>query len=261
VLGPEDYTNGIESVRYQMAGDMIFRLWGRAAQMPIKRQRLLSGIAPRNVEQECAMDALSSDEISVVALTGSAGSGKTLLGLAAGLHLYERNRFEQVMVARPTVPMGNDLGYLPGEIEDKMRPWMQPIFDNLEVIVKTPFEKKDDTHVSKYRSMDYLIESGIVHIEPLTYIRGRSLPKKFLIVDEAQNLRPLDVKTILTRAGEGTKVVLTGDMHQIDTPYLDTYSNGLAYLIGNFIHEENFCYLNLRKSARSPLAERAALLL
>ncbi len=138
---------------------------------------------------------------------------------------------------------------------------MQPIFDNLDVIVKTPFERKDDTNVSKYRSLDYLIESGIVHIEPLMYIRGRSLPGKFLIIDEAQNLRPLDVKTILTRAGEGTKVVLTGDLHQIDTPYLDTYSNGLAYLISKFINERFFCYLNLRKSARSALAERSAELL
>jgi PhoH-like ATPase len=261
VLSAEDYANGIESVGYQCTGDRIFRLWGQDTQMPIKRQRALSGIAPRNIEQECAMDALSSDEISVVALTGRAGSGKTLLALTAGLHLYEKKRYEQVMVARPTVPMGNDLGYLPGEIEDKLRPWMQPIFDNLDVIVKTPFERKDDTNVSKYRSLDYLIESGIVHIEPLMYIRGRSLPGKFLIIDEAQNLRPLDVKTILTRAGEGTKVVLTGDLHQIDTPYLDTYSNGLAYLISKFINEPFFCYLNLRKSARSALAERSAELL
>ncbi len=261
ILGSHDYTNGIESVRYQLSGDRVFRLWGKDTQMLIKRQRGLSGIVPRNVEQECAMDALSSDEVSVVALTGKAGSGKTLLALAAGLHLYEKGRFEQVMVTRPTVPMGYDLGYLPGEIADKMRPWMQPIFDNLDVIVKTPFERKDETTVSKYRSLDYLIESGIVYIEPLTYIRGRSLPRKFLLVDEAQNLRPLDIKTILTRAGEGTKVVLTGDLRQIDTPYLDTYSNGLAYLISRFINEEFFCYLNLKKSARSALAERSAELL
>jgi len=261
VLDSTDYANGIESIRYQLSGDMIYRLWGRDTQMPIKRQRSLSGIAPRNMEQECAMDALSSDEISVVALTGRAGSGKTLLALAAGLHLYEKSRHDQVMVTRPTVPMGNDLGYLPGEVEDKLRPWMQPIFDNLDAIIKTPCERKDDRYVSKYRSLDYLVDSGVIHIEPLTYIRGRSLPKKFLIVDEAQNLRPLDVKTILTRAGEGTKVVLTGDLHQIDTPYLDTYSNGLAYLISRFINEEFFCYLNLRKSARSALAERAAELL
>lgn len=261
ILDSTDYTNGIESIRYQLSGDRIFRLWGRETQMPIKRQRALSGVTPRNIEQECAMDSLSSDQISVVALTGQAGSGKTLLALAAGLHLYERGRHDQVMVTRPTVPMGNDLGYLPGEIEDKLRPWMQPIFDNLDVIVKTPVERKDDTNVSKYRSLDYLIESEVVHVEPLTYIRGRSLPKKFLIVDEAQNLRPLDVKTILTRAGEGTKVVLTGDLHQIDTPYLDTYSNGLAYLISRFINEDFFCYLNLRKSARSALAERSAELL
>jgi PhoH-like ATPase len=261
VLASQDYANGIESIRYQMSGDRIFRLWGCNKQMPIKRQRALAGISPRNTEQECAIDALSADGVSVVALTGQAGSGKTLLALAAGLHLFEKRRYEQIMVSRPVVPMGNDLGFLPGEIEDKMKPWMQPIFDNLEVIVKTPSERKDDTNVSKYRSLDYLIESDIVHVEPLTYIRGRSLPNKYLIVDEAQNLRPLDIKTILTRAGEGTKVVITGDLDQIDTPYLDAYSNGLAYLISRFINEEFFCYLNLRKSARSVLAERAAELL
>ncbi|MFZ5906463.1 MAG: PhoH family protein [Nitrospirota bacterium] len=261
LLDTDNYTNGIQSVRYQLWGDRIFRVWGHDKQMPIKRQRSLAGISPRNREQECAIDALLADDISVVGLTGQAGSGKTLLALAAGIHLYEKRRHEQIMVSRPVVPMGNDLGFLPGEIEDKMRPWMQPIFDNLEVIIKTPSERKDDTNVSKYRSLDYLIDSDIVHIEPLTYIRGRSLPNKFLIVDEAQNLRPLDIKTILTRAGEGTKVVITGDLDQIDTPYLDAYSNGLAYLISRFINEEFFCYLNLRKSARSALAERSAELL
>jgi PhoH-like ATPase len=240
---------------------MIFRLWGKDTMMPIKRQRTISGIYPRNTEQECAVDALSADEISVVALTGQAGSGKTLLALAAGLHLFEKNRHEQVMVARPVVPMGNDLGYLPGEISDKLRPWMQPIYDNLDVIVGTPKERKDNTNASKYRSAEYLVESEIIHIEPLTYIRGRSLPRKFLVIDEAQNLRPLDVKTILTRAGEGTKVILTGDLEQIDTPYLDAQSNGLAHLISRFIDEEFFCYLNLRKSARSALAEKSAELL
>lgn len=261
VLNGSDYTNGIESIRYQMPGERIFRLWGRDKQTPIRRQRAIFGISPRNVEQECAIDALVSEEAGVVALTGQAGSGKTLLALSVGLYLYEKGRYDQVMVTRPIVPVGNDLGYLPGELEDKLRPWMQPIFDNLEVIVGTPFESKDSKVASRYRSSSYLMESGIVQIEPITYIRGRSLPRRFLIVDEAQNLRPLDVKTILTRAGEGTKVVFTGDLDQIDTPYLDAQSNGLSYLISRFINEEYFCYLHLARSARSVLAERAAVLL
>ena len=249
------------SVRYQSSGDRVFRLWGKENQMPIKRQRAVSGIAPKNRDQECAIDALTSEEVQVVALAGRAGTGKTLLSLAAGLHEKEKGRYEQVLVARPVVPMGQDLGFLPGDVEEKLRPWMQPIFDNLDVIVGTPQEKKDDKHVSRYRSSNYLVESDAVHIEPLTYIRGRSLPRRFMIIDEAQNLRPLDVKTILTRAGEGTKVVFTGDLDQIDTPYLDSFSNGLAFLISRFINEEFFCYLNLAKSARSALAERAGELL
>jgi PhoH-like ATPase len=261
VLNGSDYTNGIESIRYQMPCDRIFRLWGVDHQAPIKRQRAVSGISPRNIEQECAIDALTSEEACVVALTGQAGSGKTLLALSAGLHLYEKGRHEQIIVTRPIVPVGNDLGYLPGELEDKLRPWMQPIFDNLEVIVGTPVESKDNKAASKYRSSSYLLESAIVHVEPITYIRGRSLPRRFLIVDEAQNLRPLDVKTILTRAGEGTKVVFTGDLDQIDTPYLDAQSNGLSHLISRFINEQYFCYLHLARGARSVLAERAAVLL
>jgi len=164
------------------------------------------------------------------------------------------------MVARPIVPMGQDLGFLPGDIKEKLYPWMQPIYDNLDVIVGTPTEQTEEKD-SHYRSSEYLIETGVVHIEPLTYIRGRSLPRRYLIIDEAQNLRPLDVKTIITRCGEGTKVIFTGDLEQIDSPFLDAASNGLSYLITKFINEENFCYLNLKKGARSALAERAAELL
>ncbi len=147
-----------------------------------------------------------------------------------------------------------------GDLKEKLHPWMQPIYDNLDVIVGTSDEKIDNKDTD-YRSSDYLIESDIIHIEPLTYIRGRSLPRRFLIIDEAQNLRPLDVKTIITRCGEGTKVVFTGDLEQIDSPFLDAASNGLAYLINRFIQEENFCYLNMKQSARSALAEQAAELL
>jgi len=264
VLGDNDYTNGILSVRYKHSMEDIHRIHGEDKRSRVKRGKSLENIIPKNIEQECAIDALVNPDIEVVALTGSAGTGKTVLALAAGIHQTTKKSplYEQVLVARPVVPMGNDLGYLPGDIDEKLAPWMQPIFDNLEVIVNTPTGQfKDNTAISKYKNYQYLIESGILHIEALTYIRGRSLPKRYFIIDEAQNLRPLDVKTIITRCGEGTKIVFTGDLHQIDTPYLDAMSNGLAYLIGRFINEENFCYLNLKESVRSRLAEQGARLL
>jgi len=258
------------SVRYRSTPSGLERIVGKGEWGDLEEKDDPMGIAARNPEQQCALDALSSRSVDVVALTGRAGTGKTLLALASGIELCTRMRakaegsgagYEQVMVARPIVPMGNDLGYLPGEVGEKLLPWMQPIYDNLDVIVGTPGEGKDSNPAFKYRSADYLIESGVVHIEPLTYIRGRSLPRRYLIIDEAQNLRPLDVKTIITRCGEGTKVVFTGDLDQIDQPYLDATSNGLSYLISRFINEVNFCYLNLSISARSPLAEQGAELL
>ncbi len=264
---PEDIT----SARYLKTGDQIFRVYGKDKMEMIRRQRSIMSIAPKNIEQECAIDALLSHQIDVVALTGRAGTGKTLLALAAGLHLCTKSmhdkapseyahKFEQVVVGRPIVPLGNDLGFLPGDLKEKLLPWMQPIYDNLDVIVGTSDEHVEEKE-NDYKSSDYLIESDLVHIEPLTYIRGRSLPRRYLIIDEAQNLRPLDVKTIITRCGEGTKAIFTGDLEQIDSPFLDAASNGLAYLINNFIQEENFCYLNLKTSARSALAEQAAQLL
>lgn len=268
--GAEDPESNIQSVRYLQSSDKIYRLYGDDNMELIRRQRAVMGIIPKNVEQECAIDALLSDNIDVVALTGRAGTGKTLLTLAAGIYLCTKatprshaehgKKYEQVVVGRPIVPLGNDIGFLPGDIQEKLQPWMQPVYDNLDVIISTPGERGDEKDVY-YKSSDYLIESDIVHIEPLTYIRGRSLPRRFLIIDEAQNLRPLDVKTIITRCGEGTKVVFTGDLEQIDSPFLDAASNGLAYLINRFIQEKNFCYLNLKRGARSSLAERAAELL
>lgn len=270
VLTDETASNDIRSVKYIKTDDKIFRAYGENSMEMIRRQRSIMNVSPKNIEQECAIDALLAQQVDVVALTGRAGTGKTLLAVAAGLHFCTKTspkgssdqarRYDQVVVARPIVPLGNDIGYLPGDISEKLLPWMQPIYDNLDVIVGTSDEQVEDKDTT-YRSTDYLIESDIVHIEPLTYIRGRSLPKRFLIIDEAQNLRPLDVKTIITRCGEGTKVVFTGDLEQIDSPFLDAASNGLAYLINRFIQEENFCYLNLKKSARSALAEQAAELL
>jgi PhoH-like ATPase len=270
IMDDDTEINGIKSVKYLKSGDKIFRAYGEDKMELIKRQRSVMSVSPKNMEQECAIDALLATNINLVALTGRAGTGKTLLALASGLYFCTKTppkvssdfsrKYEQVMVARPIVPLGNDLGFLPGDINEKLHPWMQPIYDNLDVIVGTTDEHVEDKDTN-YRSSDYLVESEIVHIEPLTYIRGRSLPKRFLIIDEAQNLRPLDVKTIITRCGEGTKVIFTGDLEQIDSPFLDAASNGLAYLINRFIQEENFCYLNLKQSARSALAEQAAELL
>src|SRR5208337_3809326 len=189
------------------------------------------------------------------------------LALAAGLHqtsqiVKKTSFYEQVIVSRPIVPMGKDIGYLPGDLEEKLTPWMQPIFDNLEVILNTPKGLiKDNANISKIKSYQYLMDAGLLQVEPLTYIRGRSLPKRYFVIDEAQNLRPLDVKTIVTRCGEGTKIIFTGDLDQIDTPYLDKMSNGLSYLISRLINEENFCFLNLKSSVRSKLAEQGAQLL
>jgi PhoH-like ATPase len=269
----EDAPCDVRSVTYRRDGDQLLRLRGGREPEVVRRRRSVLGISAKNVEQECALDALVTPDIDVVALTGKAGTGKTLLALAAGIDQTtefraartpgDRAGYEQVMVARPIVPLGQDLGFLPGQVEEKLGPWMQPVHDNLDVIVATPRDQRKDARgtAARYKSSDYLIESGIVKIEPLTYIRGRSLPRRFLIVDEAQNLRPLDVKTIITRCGEGTKIVLTGDLDQIDQPYLDATSNGLSYLISRFIEQENFCYLQLAASARSALAEQAAVLL
>ena len=263
VLEETDYTNGINSVRYMKSGGEMYRLIGQDGQCRVKSSKCIEGIRPRNSEQEAAIDALTNPEIEIIALTGPAGTGKTLLALAAGIHQTTKRHplYEQVIVARPVVPMGNDLGYLPGDIDEKLAPWMQPIFDNLEVITNNPKGQEKDNSNPKYSSFKYLIDAGILHTEALTYIRGRSLPKRYFIVDEAQNLRPLDIKTIITRCGEGTKMVFAGDLHQIDTPYLDSMSNGLAYLISRFINEENFSYLNLKESVRSRLAEQGGRLL
>jgi PhoH-like ATPase len=264
----------VRSVVYRREGDQLVRLRGGHEPELVRRQRSLLGISAKNLWQECALDALMTHDIDVVALTGKAGTGKTLLALVAGIDQCTEFRprgqnehlgYKQVMVARPVAPLpGQDLGFLPGQVEEKLAPWMQPIFDNLDAIVATPNDQKKgvrNTAEARYKSSAYLIESGMVKVEPLTYIRGRSLPKRFLIIDEAQNLRPLDVKTIVTRCGEGTKIVLTGDLEQIDQPYLDATSNGLSHLIGRFIDQTNFCYLQLNGSVRSPLAEQAASLL
>ncbi len=215
------------------------------------------GIKPRNKEQHFALDLLLNDDIKLVTLVGKAGTGKTLLAIAAGLQkVTEDQTFSKLLVSRPIFPMGRDIGFLPGDIEEKLNPWMQPIYDNLEFLLGlNKADKKDG------RSYAELVDMGFVEIEPLTYIRGRSLPNVFMIVDEAQNLTPHEVKTIVTRAGEGTKIILTGDPYQIDHPYLDSSNNGLTTVAERFKQEGLAGHIILTKGERSPLAELATRIL
>lgn len=209
------------------------------------------GIHARNVEQAFAMDCLLNDEILFVSLVGKAGTGKTLLAIAAGLHkTLDQGVFQRLLVSRPIFPMGRDIGYLPGDIEQKLNPWMQPIFDNVEFLMGA--DKKAAGRAQE------LINQGMLNIEPLTYIRGRSIPKQYLIVDEAQNLTPHEIKTIVTRAGRGTKVVLTGDVYQIDNPYVDSANSGLTYAVERFKGHPISGHVTLTKGERSELAELAA---
>ena len=213
------------------------------------------GIDPRNAEQTFALDALTNPEIQLVSLTGKAGTGKTLLALAAALQ--QQKRYKQIFLARPIVPLANrDMGYLPGDLKDKMDPYMQPLYDNLTVI------KHKFSHQSpEFMKINEMVKEEKLVITPLAYIRGRSLSSIFFIVDEAQNLTPHEVKTIITRAGEGTKMVFTGDIEQIDSPYLDTGSNGLSYLSDKMKTQDIFAHVNLVKGERSFLAELASKLL
>jgi PhoH-like ATPase len=213
------------------------------------------GIDPRNAEQTFAIEALSNPDIQLVSLTGKAGTGKTLLALASALQQHKR--YKQIFLARPIVPLANrDLGFLPGDVKEKMDPYMQPLYDNLTVI-KHKFSHQSPEFL---RINDMMKEEKLV-ITPLAYIRGRSLSSIFFIVDEAQNLTPHEIKTIITRAGEGTKMVFTGDIEQIDSPYLDTASNGLSYLSDKMKNQDIFAHVNLVKGERSFLAELASKLL
>ena len=213
------------------------------------------GIEPRNAEQSFAIHMLMDNRIQLVTLSGKAGTGKTLLALAAALE--KRSDFRQIFLARPIVPLSNrDLGFLPGDIQSKLDPYMQPLYDNLSVI-RHQFPPNDKRAVK----IDEMLEQDKLQITPLAYIRGRSLQKAFFIVDEAQNLTPHEVKTVITRAGDGTKVIFTGDIHQIDHPYLDKRSNGLTYLISRMKGQDMFAHITLEKGERSELAELASNLL
>ena len=216
------------------------------------------GIYPRNKEQYFAFDLLLDDSIKLVTLVGKAGTGKTLLAIAAGLHKSADERtYHRLLVSRPIFPLGKDIGFLPGDIEDKLNPWMKPVYDNVEFILDSRVSGRSGTS----RGYEELISQGLLEIEPLTYIRGRSIPHQYLIVDEAQNLTPHEIKTIITRAGEGTKIVLTGDPYQIDNPYVDSTSNGLVYVVQKFRDQAIAGHVSLTKGERSELAELAAELL
>ncbi len=213
------------------------------------------GIKPRNAEQSFALGALTNPAIKLVSLVGKAGTGKTLLALAAALEC--RSTYRQILLARPVVPLSNrDLGFLPGDIAAKLDPYMQPLFDNLAVI-RHQYGAND----SNGQRIQEMLDSEKLVITPLAYIRGRSLQRVFLIVDEAQNLTPHEVKTIITRAGEGTKIVFTGDIQQIDHPYLDSLSNGLTYLINRMVGQGIYAHITLEKGERSALADLASELL
>lgn len=215
----------------------------------------VTGVRPLNDHQRIAVNLLLDDRIKLVTLVGKAGTGKTLLAIASGLKkVLEEKVYTRVLVSRPVIPLGKDIGYLPGAKEEKLSHWMQPLFDNLDYIMSV---YKSQT----IKNTDWLLQNKMIEIEALTYIRGRSLPNQFIIIDEAQNLSPHEIKTIVSRAGEGTKVVLTGDPYQIDTPYLDSNSNGLTYLVEAFKGREIFGHIILEKSERSLLAELAAELL
>lgn len=219
---------------------------------PLLKSNSIWGIKPKNVEQRCALDALLRDDIKLVSLIGQAGTGKTLLALACGLRkVFDEGTYTKILVSRPVVPLGRDIGFLPGTKEEKLFNWMQPIYDNLEFLCDSSGNEPNET-------LRWVMESKKIEMEAVTYIRGRSLPKMYIIIDEAQNLTPHEIKTIISRAGEGTKVILTGDPTQIDNPYLDKDSNGLSYVVGKFSDHRIYGHVYLEKTERSELAALAA---
>jgi len=273
--GGTDYEDGEEPVRVLMPNQFVVlkddadenhtglgrRLADTDHVIPVAAPRKpVFGILPRNVQQTMAMDVLLDDDVKMVTLLGSAGTGKTLLAIAAGMaKVFSEERFDKLLVARPIMPMGRDIGYLPGDKDEKLTAWMQPIFDNLGYLLSTrgSHSQAAESHSTEQR-IQKLMADGKLVLEPLTYIRGRSIPHQFMIVDEAQNLTPHEVKTIASRIGEGTKLVLTGDIGQIDNPYLDSSSNGLAYAIEKMKGVRLFAHVSLQKSERSELASLAA---
>ena len=256
-LGEEYHFTENMFIKFRCGEDKTFgRYIGGKIRRNLEGQISAWGARARNDEQEYAMELLMDENIKVVTLVGRAGTGKTLLAIAAGLEqVVERGKYKRLLIARPIIPMGKDLGYLPGSEEEKLRPWMQPIYDNIDYLAGEKGEKTGEKVILGLQTM------GLLKIEALTYIRGRSIPNGYIIIDEAQNLTPLEVKTIITRAGENTKIVLTGDPDQIDSPYLDSDTNGLTYLSEKLKNESIVGHVTLKKGERSALAELAAKLL
>lgn len=222
------------------------------ALMPLPKD--LWGIKPLNIEQMCALDLLLRDEVRLVTMIGPAGTGKTLLALAAGLRkVFDESVYSRILVSRPIMPLGKDIGYLPGSKEEKLFHWMQPIYDNLAFLCESSSGQGNGPETQRW-----VMESKKIEMEAVTYIRGRSLPKMYMIIDEAQNLTPHEVKTIISRAGKGTKVVLTGDATQIDNPYLDKDSNALTFIVGKFQQYPLYGHIYLERTERSELAALAA---
>ncbi len=233
----------------------LARYNGKTDQIELVEKKYAYGIKPRNAEQTFALNALLNEDIKLVALQGVAGTGKTLLALAAALEL--KNSYDQIILSRPIIPLNNrEIGFLPGSAEDKISPYMQPLWDNLKVI-KSQYGK----NARKKKWLEDLQESGDLSITALNFLRGRSLTNVIFIIDEAQNLTPHEIKTIITRAGEGTKIIFTGDVRQIDTPYLDEKSNGLSYIIDRLQGSDLFAHVTLEKGERSELADLANQLL
>ena len=233
-------TNGNHSAIAKYAGENTL--------VPCKEHGMLYGITPRNAEQKMATDLLLDPDVKLVTLLGKAGSGKTLLAAAAALQSVFNNKTHQrVLISRPIQPMGRDIGFLPGDIDEKLSPWMQPLYDNLELLLG-----------ADYHMINMYKDEGLIQVEPLTYIRGRSIPKSFIILDEAQNLTAQEIKTIITRLGENSKIVITGDIEQIDNPYVDFADNGLTHVVERFKEFGISGHVTLRKGERSKLATLAA---
>jgi PhoH-like ATPase len=246
----------VEMARYSVENNTIY---------PLKyyHGEEIFGIKSRNLEQKIAMDLLMDPAVQLVSLVGKAGTGKTLIALAAGLNqVVENELYKRLVVSRPIFPLGKDMGYLPGSKKDKFNPWMQPIYDNMEILLTNKQASGDDKSGKVFGKKDTTLQDyldfGFIELEPLTYIRGRSLPQQYIIIDEAQNLTPHEMKTIITRAGEGTKIVLTGDPYQIDIPYLDSESNGLSIVVEKFKQENIVGHVTLVTGERSQLADLAA---